>query len=166
VLEHPPTPSTPQLLPSPYSAEVTILADTQVEENDTHPDAIEHEQQDGPSYLRETKPVATKDLSPSLLSSTASANNPTPVIAEEEPTILPTNDTAADYYSPDPLYEDSYYLPDPLYEDSYYLPDPLYEDSYYLPDPLYEDSYYLPDPLYEDSYYLPDPLYEEEVDHE
>jgi curved DNA-binding protein CbpA len=92
-------------------------AETQAKENDTHPDAIDHEQQDSSSYLRGTEPVATEDLSPYPLSSTASANYLTPVIAEEEVTILPTSATAADYYSPDSLYEDSYYLPEPLYEE-------------------------------------------------
>jgi len=92
-------------------------AETQAEEKDAHPDAIDHEQQDSPSYLRETEPVATEDLSPYPPSSAASANYPTPVIAEEGLTILPTSATAADYYSPDSLYEDGYYLPDPLYEE-------------------------------------------------
>jgi curved DNA-binding protein CbpA len=114
-------------------------AETQAEENDTHPYAIDHEQQDSSAYLRVTEPVDTEDLRPPLFSSTASANYPTPVIAEEELTILlPTSVTAADYYSLDPLYEDGYYLPEPLYEDGYYLPEPLYEDGYYLPEPLYE----------------------------
>jgi curved DNA-binding protein CbpA len=94
-------------------------AETQAEENDTHPDAIDHEQQDSSSYLRETEPVATEDLSPSLLSSTASANFPTPVIVEEGLTILPTSSViAADYYAPDYVYEDGYYLPEPLYEEA------------------------------------------------
>jgi curved DNA-binding protein CbpA len=93
-------------------------AETQAEENDTHPDAIDYEQQDSSSYLRETESVATEDLSPYPLSSTASANYPTPVVAEEGLTILPTSATAADYYySPDSLYEDGYYLPDPLYQE-------------------------------------------------
>jgi curved DNA-binding protein CbpA len=99
-------------------------AETQAEENDAHPDAIDHEQQDSSSYLRGTEPVAThvatEDLSPYPPSSAASANYPTPVIAEEGLTILATSATAADYYysySPDSLYEDSYYLPDPLYEE-------------------------------------------------
>ena len=91
-------------------------AETQAEENYTHPDAMDHEQQDSSSYLRPTEPVATEDPSPSLLSSTASANYPTPVIAEERQTILPTSVTAADLYSPDFLYEDGYYLTEPLYE--------------------------------------------------
>jgi curved DNA-binding protein CbpA len=104
-------------------------AETQAEENDTHPDAIDHEQQDSSSYLRETEPVATEDLRPSLLSSTASPNFPTPVIVEEGLTILPTSVTAADYYAPDYVYEDGYYLPEPLYEDGYYLPEPLYEGA-------------------------------------
>jgi curved DNA-binding protein CbpA len=134
--EPPTTASVSQRLPSPSSADVAILAEPQAEENDTHPDAIDHEQQDSYSSLRGTEPVATEDLSPSLLSSTASANHLAPGIAEEGLTILlPTNVTAADYYSPDSLYED---------------------DGYYLPDPLYED----------DGYYLPDPLYEQEVDYE
>jgi curved DNA-binding protein CbpA len=90
-------------------------AERQAEE-DTHPDAIDHEQQDSSSYLRETEPVATEDLRPSLLSSTASANFPTPVIVEEGLTILPTSVIAADYYAPDYVYEDGYYLPEPLYE--------------------------------------------------
>ena len=100
-------------------------AETQAEENDTYPDAIDYEQHDSSSYLRETESVATEDLSPYPLSSTASANYPTPVVAEEGLTILPTSATAADYYSPDSLYEE----PDSLYEDSYYLPDPLYEEE-------------------------------------
>jgi curved DNA-binding protein CbpA len=105
-------------------------AETQAEENDTHPDAIDHEQQDSSSYLRETEPVATEDLRPSLLSSTASADYPTPVIVEEGLTILPTSSViAADYYAPDYVYEDGYYLPEPLYEDGYYLPEPLYEEA-------------------------------------
>jgi curved DNA-binding protein CbpA len=91
-------------------------AETQAEENYTHLDAIDHEQQDSSSYLRETEPVATEDLRPSLLSSTASPNFPTPVIVEEGLTILPTSVTAADYYAPDYVYEDGYYLPEPLYE--------------------------------------------------
>jgi curved DNA-binding protein CbpA len=110
-------------------------AETQAEENDAHPDAIDHEQQDSPSYLRGTEPVATsmatEDLSPYPPSSAASANYPTPVIVEEGLTILPTSATAADYY---------YYSPDSPYEDGYYLPDPFYEDGYYLPDPLYEEE--------------------------
>jgi curved DNA-binding protein CbpA len=94
-------------------------AETQAEENDTHPDAIDHEQQDSSSYLRETEPVATEDLRPSLLSSTASADYPTPVIVEEGLTILPTSSViAADYYAPDYVYEDGYYLPEPLYEEA------------------------------------------------
>ena len=105
-------------------------AETQAEENDTHPDASDHEQQDSSSYLRETEPVVTtEDLSPSLLSSTASANYPTPVIVEEGLTVLPTSVIAADYYAPDYVYEDGYYLPEPLYEDGYYLPEPLYEGA-------------------------------------
>jgi curved DNA-binding protein CbpA len=104
-------------------------AERQAEENDTHPNAIDHEQQDSSSYLRETEPVATEDLRPSLLSSTASANFPTPVIVEEGLTILPTSVIAADYYAPDYVYEDGYYLPEPLYEDGYYLPEPLYEGA-------------------------------------
>jgi curved DNA-binding protein CbpA len=104
-------------------------AERQAEENDTHPNAIDHEQQDSSSYLRETEPVATEDLSPSLLSSTASANHLAPGIAEEGLTILPTSVIAADYYAPDYVYEDGYYLPEPLYEDGYYLPEPLYEGA-------------------------------------
>jgi curved DNA-binding protein CbpA len=97
-------------------------AETQAEENDTHPDAIDYEQQDSSSYLRGTEPVATdvatEDLSPYPHSSAAWANYPTPVIAEEGLTILPTSAEAADYYyTPDSLYEDGYYLPDPLYEE-------------------------------------------------
>jgi curved DNA-binding protein CbpA len=99
-------------------------AETQAKENDTHPDAIDHEQQDSSSYLRGTEPVATEGLSPYPLSSTASANyptpvmDPTPVIAEAGLAILPTSASAADYYySPDSLYEYSYYLPEPLYEE-------------------------------------------------
>jgi curved DNA-binding protein CbpA len=99
-------------------------AETQAKENDTHSDAIHHEQQDSSSYLRGTEPVATEGLSPYPLSSTASANyptpvmDPTPVIAEAGLAILPTSALAADYYySPDSLYEYSYYLPEPLYEE-------------------------------------------------
>ena len=99
-------------------------AETQAEENDTHPDAIDYEQQDSSSYLRGTEPVATdvatEDLSPYPHSSAAWANYPTPLIAEEGLTILPTSAAAADYY---------YYTPDSLYEDGYYLPDPLYEEE-------------------------------------
>jgi curved DNA-binding protein CbpA len=99
-------------------------------ENDTHPDAIDHEQQDSSSYLRGDEPMATEDLSPYPPSSTASANYPTPVIAEEGLAILPTTSaTAGDYYSPGSPYEDGYYPQDPLYEDGYYLPDPLYEEE-------------------------------------
>jgi curved DNA-binding protein CbpA len=159
----PPTTASTSLQSIPSSAEdgEGRRAERQAEENDTDPDAIDYEQQDSSSYLRGTEPVVTEYLSPYPLSSTTLGNYPTPAIAEEALTILPTSGTAADYYTPNPLYEDSYYLPDPFYEDSYYLPDPLYEDSYYLPGPFFEDSYYLPNP-----FYLPDPFYGEEVDYE
>jgi curved DNA-binding protein CbpA len=148
VPEPPTTASTSQSIATSAEAGEGRRAETRAEENVTHPDAIDHEQQDSSFYLRETEPMATEDLSPYPLSSTASANYPTPDMAEEGlTTILPTSVTAADYYSSDSLYEDGYYLADPLYEDSYYLADPLYEDSYYLPDPLY-------------------PYFEEEVDYE
>ena len=117
------TASTSQSIATSAEVGAGRRAETQAKENDTHPDAIDHEQQDSSSYLRGTEPVApevpspyTKDLSHYPLSSTASGNDPTPVIAEEGLTVLPTSATAADYYSPDSLYEDSYYLPEPLYE--------------------------------------------------
>jgi hypothetical protein len=88
-----------------------------VEENDTHPDPIDHEQQDSSSYFRGTEHMALGDLSPYSLSSTASANYPTPVIEDEGLTTLPTSVTAAEYYSLDSLYEDGYYSPGPLYEE-------------------------------------------------
>jgi hypothetical protein len=47
-------------------------AETQSEENNTRPAPIDHEQQNSSSYLGGIEPVATEDLSPYLLSSTAS----------------------------------------------------------------------------------------------
>ena len=125
VPEPPTTASTSQSIATSAEDGEGRRAETQAEENDTHPGAIDHEQQDSSSYLRGTEPVATdvatEDLRPYPLSSTAWANYPTPVIAEEGLTILPTSAAAADYYY--------YYSPDSLYEDGYYLPDPLYEEE-------------------------------------
>ena len=123
------TASTAQSIATSAEVGAGRRAETQAKENDTHPDAIDHEQQDSSSYLRGTEPVATEGLSPYPLSSTASANyptpvmDPTPVIAEAGLAILPTSATAADYY----YYY--YYSADSLYEDSYYLPEPLYEEE-------------------------------------
>jgi curved DNA-binding protein CbpA len=111
------TASTSQSIATSAEVGAGRRAETQAKENDTHPDAIDHEQQDSSSYLQGTEPAATEDLSPYPLSYTASANYPTPVIAEEGLAILPTSATAADYYSPDSPYEDSYYVPEPLYEE-------------------------------------------------
>jgi len=118
------TASTSQSIAASAEVGAGRRAATQAKENDTHPDAIDHKQQDSSSYLGGTEPVATENLSPYTedpspypLSSTAWANYPTPVIAEEELSFLPTSATAADYYSPDSLYEDSYYVPEPRYEE-------------------------------------------------
>jgi curved DNA-binding protein CbpA len=118
------TASTSQSIATSAEVGAGRRAEKQAKENDSHPNAIDHEQQDSSSCLRGTEPVATEvpspyteELSPYPLSSTAWANDPTPVTAEEGLTILPTSATAADYYSPDSFYEYSYYLPEPLYEE-------------------------------------------------